>query len=1046
MNRISLNRIVISLLSFVLLIGLARTASATEAHVVKDERGYKLVVDGKDMLVRGMNWGYQPIGTNYTYSLWTQPDEFIERVLRQEMGLLKGMHVNFIRQYADIPPYWVAWIYQNYGIYTAINHTMGRYGATVNGVWTEKIDYSNPEHRASLVAEIVAVVEKYKGTPGVVMWMIGNENNYGLAWTGFEIQALPGKGQEDAARAISLYTLYGEVIRAIKAIDKAHPVTIANGDLQYIDLIAQHCQGLDILGSNVYRGASARDFYQVVHDKLGLPAMFTEFGADAYDTKADREDASAQAEYLRAQWQEIFEQSWGKGKVGNAIGGFIFQWTDGWWKFKQDEFLDVHDTNASWPNKAYPLDFVEGQNNMNEEWFGIAALADQQPDGFYRSQPRVAYYLLKKAFALDPYAETTTLEVVRAHFGALQADDFLGEYEGRRAATDLIGLSKVRISGLRLRFDTNYTYGDKHSAHYNLGRYDHTESMFVDFTVQPTSKIYGKLTLNFVGNAAVNRLDPLYWENREKPLTGTPTEPVDPNAAPATDQGFDHVSIYAAELKADFSHFTLDGYYRTGHGHWGYEGDFFGIYRDAYYGPAIDIYHANAPFGFTVTGKQELSDFKLAFGTEIFWGANPTAIAKWRHQFGSVFVTAVHQEDIAERTGATTSGASFEPLSRRSALSAEIPFGRMMLQLGGLFAAPQRVGREYTFVEDSAGAGYLGSGYDVYTGKVAWADTLGARAKLSFDGGFARWYVEGGYRGLVADAGGDSTITWTGWSMKPSGRGNQFNGAAGVLLSFGSLQIAPNVLYQRPIVGPNPIVPGQLDMGTDVFSPGVAPRNVIDDPFAVLENRETIGGEMLIIWDPTPGTWYWAWDRDRREDAPFAFSLDTVYRRQRTSRDVTLIILADGSQVPAGAAPPQHDVWESTFAWSAALPERFRLSGTLYVGQDQARAGDPRLVTRGGGSLKLTHDGFDVSTLVKLRDWGPYDYHRDFNLTFPFQWYADASYGLPRGVVGLADARIGFRWQLRFLDGYSEGYVQDPSKPTATGLEAEALTYIMVGM
>jgi hypothetical protein len=419
-------------------------------------------------------------------------------------------------------------------------------------------------------------------------------------------------------------------------------------------------------------------------------------------------------------------------------------------------------------------------------------------------------------------------------------------------------------------------------------------------------------------------------------------------------------------------------------------------------------------------------------------------IAKWRHLFGTVAITAMHQEDVAEKSGATTSGAVYEPLTRRSTLAAEIPMGRATLTLGGIFAAPQRVGREYTFTKRSKSAGYLGSGYNVYTGEIAWADTLGARAKLAFDGGFARWYLEGGYRGLVADGGGDSTITWTGWNMKSSGRGNQINALAGVLLTFGSIQVAPNALWQKPIVGPNPVIHDQLDMTT--YYPGVSPRNAIDDPFVVLDNRETVGGELLFIYDPTPGTWYWAWDRDRREDAPFAFSVDTIYKHHATSRDATLIILADGSQVPSGAVPPKHDVWESTFAWSAALPRRLRLSGTVYVGQDQARAGDPRLVTRTGGSLKLVRDGLLFGTEVKVRDWGPYDYHKDFNLTYPFQWYGDLSYGLPRGAFGAADTRIGLRWQLRFLDGYSEHYVMQTADPNGVGVEAEALTYVLVSL
>ena len=1030
------------LLVAIALVAAVRVANATEARVVTDERGTKLQVDGKDLLVRGMNWGYSPIGTNYTYSLWAQPDEFIERVLRRDMELLEAMGINMIRQGPDIPPRWVAWIHANYGIYTMINHTMGRYGATIDGVWIPQIDYANKSQRAALVADIVATVDKYQGTAGVALWLLGNENNYGLAWTSSEAEALPTKAQEDTARAAHLYSLYGEAIAAIKQRDGKHPVAIANGDLQYVDLIAKYCKNLDILGSNVYRGPSARDFFQVVHDKLGVPAMFTEFGADAYDAKEDREDATAQGEYLRAQWQEIYEQSWGKGKVGNAIGGFIFQWTDGWWKHGQETNLDVHDTAASWPNEAYARDFVRGQNNMNEEWFGIAAIEDQDADGFYQVQPRVAYYVLRDLFRLDPYAETTTPEEIRARFTTLDVDSFTAHYESVHARAGTERLSRLRVSGLRMRLESNVTDVSPQSDRANDRRFDHTESLFVDVTVQPTPKIMAKTTLNLVGNAAQNRLDPLYWENRTPRVTGE-MAPVGAST-PKMDLTSDHVSLYGAELAADLPSVGVEAFYRVGHGHWGYEGDFFGLYREAHYGAAIDIYHANTPLGAVLSGKGALGDLKLAIGPEIYWGANPSAIGKWSHTFGALTLTAMHQEDLAERTGAATSSAGFEPLTRRSTLQAKLKRGAATLDVGGIFAASQRVGREYTFARPSAGGGYLDSGYDIYTGRIAWADTLGARARFAFDGGFARWYAEGNYRGLVADAGTDQTVTFTGWSMKSSGRGNQMSGLGGTLLTFGSFQVAPNLLYQRPIIGPTPAIADQLDPATGMYFAGVAPRNAIADPFVVLDNRATVGGELLLVWDPTPATWYWNWDRDRREDANFAAHLDLVYRHQSTSRDATLVILADGSQVPSAAAPPQHDVWNATFAWFTAAPRRMRLSGTLYVGQDQANAGDPRLVTRYGGSLQLVRSRLFASTTVKLHDWGPYDYHRDFNLTYPFQWYGDASYGLPRSVFGIADARLGLRGQVRMLDGFSEGYVMDPSRPRALGTEAEVLSYIEV--
>ena len=44
----------------------------------------------------------------------------------------------------------------------------------------------------------------------------------------------------------------------------------------------------------------------------------------------------------------------------------------------------------------------------------------------------------------------------------------------------------------------------------------------------------------------------------------------------------------------------------------------------------------------------------------------------------------------------------------------------------------------------------------------------------------------------------------------------------------------------------------RADPGATCRRPG-RPRNVLDDPFAVRANRETVGGELLVTYDPTPG-------------------------------------------------------------------------------------------------------------------------------------------------------------------------------------------------
>ena len=77
-------------------------AQADKVTVVNNEDGMKLVVNGEDFMINGMNWDYFPIGTNYSYSLWNQSDDVIKAALDAEMGLLKNMGVNVIRQYVQV--------------------------------------------------------------------------------------------------------------------------------------------------------------------------------------------------------------------------------------------------------------------------------------------------------------------------------------------------------------------------------------------------------------------------------------------------------------------------------------------------------------------------------------------------------------------------------------------------------------------------------------------------------------------------------------------------------------------------------------------------------------------------------------------------------------------------------------------------------------------------------------------------------------------------------------------------------------------------------
>lgn len=258
-------------------------AQQKKVSVINDQSGSRLIVNGKPFMVNGMNWDYFPIGTNYSYSLWTQSDDVIKAALDQDMPLLKNMGINAIRLYADVPAQWVRYIYEQYGIYTMVNTTFGRYGLTINGAWVGNTDYSNPKVQKALLAEARNMVKKFNGTPGVLLYLLGNENNYGLFWQGAEAEDIPIEDRKSTKQAIHLYRIFNEAAVEMKQMNISCPVAICNGDLLFLDIIAKECKDVDILGINCYRGESFGDLFSRVKTEYGKPVLFTEFGSDAFN-------------------------------------------------------------------------------------------------------------------------------------------------------------------------------------------------------------------------------------------------------------------------------------------------------------------------------------------------------------------------------------------------------------------------------------------------------------------------------------------------------------------------------------------------------------------------------------------------------------------------------------------------------------------------------------------------------------------------------------------------------------------------------------------
>ena len=91
-----------------------------------------------------------------------------------------------------------------------LNHSFGRYGLTIDGSWMGNTEYSDPRVRDHLLSEVTQLVEEYKDTPGLLLFLLGNENNYGLFWGGAETEDIPMEDRISTIRARAMYELFNE--------------------------------------------------------------------------------------------------------------------------------------------------------------------------------------------------------------------------------------------------------------------------------------------------------------------------------------------------------------------------------------------------------------------------------------------------------------------------------------------------------------------------------------------------------------------------------------------------------------------------------------------------------------------------------------------------------------------------------------------------------------------------------------------------------------------------------------------------------------------
>ena len=563
--------------------------------------------------------------------------------------------------------------------------------------------------------------------------------------------------------------------------------------------------------------------------------------------------------------------------------------------------------------------------------------------------------------------------------------------------------------------------------------FDYMDSYYVGFEAKPIDDVRLKVTFNILGNVALNPIDQIFYETRGR-IQNVNTE--NGNVASTLDR----LQLYQVEYNWNNTYFNLKGFYRVGHDHWGYEGDFFGLYKSGYYGIFADMYNGLAPRGLEIEGKKAFKGLKVAYGKELWWGANPALLVKYNFNLGKINVTGMFHEDVGviQPEALVTSIAIPQPRTRRATLQINTRLFKDKLQVeaGAIWGGQPLVGRPFQIAEETEQGAY-----NVFTNTVKDTDTWGGKIKLTYRSDKVNWYSQAAIMGLVASGGGDYKQTFTGWKLKDSGSGNQTNFLTGFTYKTGKFEIAPNFIYQKPLLDPMP---------RDVVSPGRL-RNILEDPFVVQSNREMAGSELLLTFDPTPKTQMYTWDSDKIEDAKFAASLGAVYRHLPTSQDASIVFTSAREFGPATGVPPALDLWEINARVVSNLSPDLKFIVNLYGGNGQAIGIlDTRVIKRIGGDLRVVYKKIKLASFLKIDDWGPYDYHHNFNLTFPLQVMADlsTSIGKPNWLI-LPNTKLGVRFTWRSLDKYSPRYLPNTFLNNTgfdNGNEWELRTYLHINI
>jgi len=245
---------------------------------------------------------------------------------------------------------------------------------------------TNINNLSHLREQYQCIGEDYGNHPAVIGFSIGSEYN-----------------TPTNIASSNFWTQFQSLVTAVKK-----GITISGGtkliSTGFVDLVENNQEstivqgeandvGVDVWGIDVYRGSTFSNLWSQVESATTKPFVITEFGAPASYHPNNQPCEAAELPaigthkmgnlviYMASLWNEIENNSAVTNAINISSGGYIFEWSDEWWKASQCGGTDVHSGGTA-PNGAFPGGWDD------EEWFGLNSIAAGTPNVL---TPRATY-------------------------------------------------------------------------------------------------------------------------------------------------------------------------------------------------------------------------------------------------------------------------------------------------------------------------------------------------------------------------------------------------------------------------------------------------------------------------------------------------------------------------------------------------------------------------------------------------------------------------------------------------------------------------------